>query len=42
METKQNMGSPLNDSDQISKNTLISRDDDIEGYLQWMNGKNIT
>ncbi|VDO10446.1 unnamed protein product [Brugia timori] len=40
METKQNMDVSLNDNGQSSRNFLISKEnDDIEGYLQWMNGQ---
>ncbi|EJW82577.1 hypothetical protein WUBG_06511 [Wuchereria bancrofti] len=40
METKQNMDVSLTDSGQSSRNFLISKEnDDIEGYLQWMNGQ---
>ncbi|KAK6113389.1 hypothetical protein QQG55_51435 [Brugia pahangi] len=40
METKQNMDVSLNDNAQSSRSFLISKEnDDIEGYLQWMNGQ---
>ncbi|VBB28989.1 unnamed protein product [Acanthocheilonema viteae] len=39
MGAKQNTSSPLNDSDQTSRSISTGKDDDIEGYLQWMNGQ---
>ncbi|EFO23041.2 hypothetical protein LOAG_05444 [Loa loa] len=42
MGIKQNTDIPLNGSGQSSQNILTDRaddDDDIEGYLQWMNGQ---
>ncbi|CAG9534299.1 unnamed protein product [Cercopithifilaria johnstoni] len=39
MGTEQNTNSSLKDSGQTSRNILIDKDDDIEGYLQWMNGQ---
>uniref|UniRef100_A0A0R3RST8 PX domain-containing protein n=1 Tax=Elaeophora elaphi TaxID=1147741 RepID=A0A0R3RST8_9BILA len=39
MRAKQNTSSSLSDSHRAARKFLVGRDDDIESYLQWMNGQ---